>query len=114
MTFRRTIFAGLVVLASLACVGASSAEQTAGPGVKPASVMPDVIQVPMAAQSSEHFDADAATEGYLAQIPASARSRSDAYFEGGYWLILWDFLYGAALYLFFAALWLVGCDEEFC
>ena len=22
------------------------------------------------------------------------------YFEGGYWLILWDFLYGAALYLF--------------
>ncbi|PYU86839.1 MAG: hypothetical protein DMG51_04280 [Acidobacteria bacterium] len=29
-----------------------------------------------------------------------ARARSDAYFEGGYWLILWDFLYGAALYLF--------------
>jgi len=51
----------------------------------------------MAAQPSEHFNADAATEAYLAQIPASARSRSDAYFEGGYWLILWDFLYGAAL-----------------
>jgi STE24 endopeptidase len=100
MIFRRTIFTGLVVLASLACAGASGAEQTAGPGVKPATVMPDVIQVPMAAQPSEHFDADAATEAYLAQIPASARSRSDAYFEGGYWLILWDFLYGAALYLF--------------
>jgi len=100
MIFRRTIFAGLVVLASLACAGASNAEQTAGPGVKPATVMPDVIQVPMAAQPSEHFNADAATEAYLAQIPASARSRSDAYFEGGYWLILWDFLYGAALYLF--------------
>jgi STE24 endopeptidase len=100
MIFRRTIFAGLVVLASLACAGASNAEQTAGPGVKPATVMPDVIQVPMAAQPSEHFNADAATEAYLAQIPASARSRSEAYFEGGYWLILWDFLYGAALYLF--------------
>jgi len=100
MIFRRTIFAGLVVLASLACAGASNAEQTAGPGVKPATVMPDVIQVPMAAQPSEHFNADAATEAYLAQIPASARSRSDAYFEGGHWLILWDFLYGAALYLF--------------
>jgi STE24 endopeptidase len=100
MIFRRTIFTGLVVLASLACAGASNAEQTAGPGVKPATVMPDVIQVPMAAQPSEHFNADAATEAYLAQIPASARSRSDAYFEGGYWLILWDFLYGAALYLF--------------
>jgi STE24 endopeptidase len=62
--------------------------------------MPDVIQVPVAAQPSEHFDANAATDAYLAQIPSSARSRSDAYFEGGYWLILWDFLYGAALYLF--------------
>src|SRR5438552_17153038 len=29
-----------------------------------------------------------------------ARARSAAYFEGGYWLILWEFLYGAALYLF--------------
>ena len=36
----------------------------------------------------------------MAEIPAGARARSDAYFEGGYWLILWDFLYGAALYLF--------------
>jgi STE24 endopeptidase len=62
--------------------------------------MPDVIQVPTAAQVSQHFDADRATDAYLAQIPASARSRSDAYFVGGYWLILWDFLYGAALYLF--------------
>jgi len=62
--------------------------------------MPDVIQVPTAAQVSQHFDAEAATDAYLAQIPASARSRSDAYFVGGYWLILWDFLYGAALYLF--------------
>ena len=35
----------------------------------------------------------------MAQIPASARARSDAYFEGGYWLILWDFLYGAAISL---------------
>ena len=32
-------------------------------------------------------------------MPASARARSDAYFEGGYWLILWDFLYGAAIAL---------------
>ncbi len=100
MSFRKTIIAGLAVLALLACVNVSRAEQTPGPGAKPATVMPDVIQVPAAAQPSEHFDVDAATEAYLAQIPASARSRSDAYFVGGYWLILWDFLYGAALYLF--------------
>ena len=37
---------------------------------------------------SPNFSADAATEAYLAEIPAAARARSDAYFEGGYWLIL--------------------------
>jgi len=34
--------------------------------------MPEVIPVPAAAQP-EHFDADAATNAYLAEIPASAR-----------------------------------------
>jgi STE24 endopeptidase len=98
MIFRRTIFPGVIVLASVVCMGTSCAAQTTGPGAKPATVMPDVIQVPAAARPSENFDVDAATDAYLAQIPASARARSDAYFEGGYWLILSDFLYGAALY----------------
>ncbi|MDE3167925.1 MAG: M48 family metallopeptidase [Acidobacteriota bacterium] len=31
-------------------------------------------------------------EAYLAKMPPAQRARSDAYFEGGYWLILWDFL----------------------
>ncbi len=61
------------------------------------SQMPSVIVVPPEAQPSPNFNADTATEAYLAQIPAAARARSDAYFEGGYWLILWDFLYGAVI-----------------
>src|SRR5262245_33134869 len=61
--------------------------------------MPAVIPVPPAAQPSAHFDPQAATEAYLAVIPPEKRARSDAYFEGGYWLILWDFLYGAAIAL---------------
>jgi STE24 endopeptidase len=100
MMIRKTFFAGLAVLVLLACASALYAQQTPGPGAKPVTVMPDVIQVPAAAQPSEHFDPDAATDAYLAEIPASARSRSDAYFQGGYWLILWDFLYGAVMYLF--------------
>ena len=31
-------------------------------------------------------------DAYLATVPADQRARSDAYFEGGYWLLLWDFL----------------------
>jgi STE24 endopeptidase len=99
MICRKTTIALLSGFAMLACSYVSRAQEAPGPGAKPATVMPDVIHVPAAAQASEHFDADAATEAYLAQIPASARSRSDAYFEGGYWLILWDFLYGVAIYL---------------
>ena len=38
------------------------------------------------------FDVKAAVDAYLARIPAEQRARSDAYFEGGYWLLLWDFL----------------------
>jgi STE24 endopeptidase len=64
-----------------------------------ASQMPSVAKVPTEAQASPNFNADAATNAYLAQIPASATARSNAYFEGGYWLILWDFLYGAIVSL---------------
>ena len=61
--------------------------------------MPSAIQVPPEAQATPHFDATAATNAYLAQIPADKAARSDAYFEGGYWMILWDFLYGIVVAL---------------
>jgi STE24 endopeptidase len=63
--------------------------------------MPTVAAVPAAAQASPHFDVSAATDAWMAEIPAASRARSDAYFEGGYWLILWDFLYGTVLSLMF-------------
>ena len=75
----------------------------------PATAMPSVLEVPQQAQPSDHFDAGAATNAYLAQIPADARARSDAYFEGGYWLVLWDFLYGAIVaFLLLQLRWSAG------
>ena len=65
----------------------------------PLASMPANIPVPPAAQPSAHFDPQAATDAYLALIPPDAKARSDAYFEGGYWLLLWDLLYGVALAL---------------
>ncbi len=59
----------------------------------------DITKVPVAAQPSADFNADAATEAYMAMIPPAATARSNAYFEGGYWLILWDFLYASAIAL---------------
>lgn len=58
---------------------------------------PVVPVVPAAAQASSYFDINAATNAWLATVPAASKAKSDAYFEGGYWLILWDFLYTAAV-----------------
>lgn len=38
------------------------------------------------------FDPEAATQAYLATLKGAARAKSDAYFEGGYWLLLWGTL----------------------
>jgi Zn-dependent protease with chaperone function len=38
------------------------------------------------------FDVNAAVNAYLAKMPPAQRARSNAYFEGGYWMLLWDFL----------------------
>jgi len=73
--------------------------QMPAPGTQPQTAMPSVIQVPPEAQPSPNFNAEAATNAYLAEIPSDARARSDAYFEGGYWMILWDFVYGAIVLL---------------
>jgi len=56
-----------------------------------------------AAAHAADFDPKAATEAYLSTISGEAKAKSDAYFEGGYWLTLYDALYavGVALLLLF-------------
>jgi STE24 endopeptidase len=49
-----------------------------------------------ATAAAPRFSPEAATEAYLARLSPAARARSDAYFEGGYWLQLGGFLYGLA------------------
>jgi STE24 endopeptidase len=56
-----------------------------------------VLKIPPAAQAGPGFDPETATRAYLAMQTPAQKARSDAYFEGGYWLMLWDFLYGAAV-----------------
>jgi len=65
----------------------------------PPSLVP--LSPPPAAASgaSGSIDPPAATRAYLEQVPAEQRARSDAYFEGGYWLSLWSFLWTAGIFL---------------
>lgn len=85
MSRRRYILAVLLLSAMLPSIAAA---QTANPS--PAAPSANV-------NTSAPFDVKAAVDAYLARVPADQRARSDAYFEGGYWLILWDFLYFAVV-----------------
>ena len=91
MSLRARAMVGIIMLGVLFCSVAATAQ--------PVPELPDITKVPLAAQPSDHFDVDAATDAYMALMPPSATARSDAYFEGGYWLILWDFLVGAIISL---------------
>jgi STE24 endopeptidase len=69
----------------LLSVCATAQPSAAGAGASSPSAQPTA--------SGPAFDVQAAVEAYLAKMPPEQRSRSNAYFEGGYWLQLWGFLY---------------------
>src|SRR5271163_1244905 len=58
---------------------------------------PPSLQIPAAAESSPGFNPETAARAYLNTFKPDEKARSDSYFEGGYWLILWDFLYASAV-----------------
>ena len=93
-----------------ATAAAAGADAASGPGVDPSAAAsapgPALVAAPAAtspapgaAAAPSPFDPEEATRAYLDRVPADQKARSDAYFEGGYWLQLWGFLYGAAVAL---------------
>lgn len=59
--------------------------------------LPPGLIVPEAAKPGPNFDVDRATAAYLAVLSDEQRAKSDAYYEGGYWITLWDLLIGLAI-----------------
>ena len=82
----------VLAIAAIALAAGRASAQAASSSSEPA------LMIPAGAQASPSFDAKRATEAYLATVPPDQKARSDAYFEGGYWLQLWDFLYDAAIF----------------
>src|SRR5438309_3200190 len=88
--FSRPIFIGLLCcLISLRPVQAQESS--------PAPVTSTKIE------AAKSFDPVEATKAWLNTVPADKRAKSDAYFEGGYWLILWNFLLSVAISIFLLA-----------
>ncbi len=68
-----------------------------GPPPKPAPTAHiDVQQLPVL-DATPKFDPARVTAAYLARVNGQARARSDAYFEGGYWLMLVDLVWTLAI-----------------
>ena len=89
MAFHNCLCALLVLLMCL-CPQVTPAADVA-PELPPGTFVPD------GAQPGPGFDVEKATQAYLAMLSPEQRARSDAYFEGGYWLQLWQFLYAIAV-----------------
>ena len=47
---------------------------------------------------AQGFDVEQATRAYLNLVHGPARAKSDAYFESGYWLLLWEAVVGIVVY----------------
>ena len=96
--------AGMAVWSVMAVgVAQAPAWPQASAKVEPTAQQPLVklAPIPAAAQfdSNGHLDVDRATRAYLDTIPTDKREASDKYFQGGYWLLLWDALFTAAVML---------------
>ncbi len=82
--------------------------QTASPAIagtlnsleRAAGVTDPGYSSPAVVTDTKSLDPAAATKAWLATVPRDQRERSDAYFEGGYWLLLWNFLLVAAISVF--------------
>lgn len=79
------VFSALLVLAA-----PSAPAQEPAPASSPVLVLP---------QTPPDADSATATRAWLDTVPAEKKIKSDAYFEGGYWLILWNYLLSAAIAL---------------
>jgi len=118
---RRAALALLAVVVAVSLSPGAVPAQT--PAAPPAGAAADSIPesaIPEAARirPGVPFDPAAATAAYVATIPAKDRARSDAYFEGGYWIQLWSFLLSSAVLLLLLGLgWsrrLRDWTERFC
>src|SRR5438445_2308157 len=89
----RLILLGLATFLVFRAPVAASAQELPAPAPS-ATVSP---------QTAISLDPAAATQAWLATVPAEKRAKSNAYFEGGYWLILWNFLLSAAIFVFLLA-----------
>lgn len=79
----------LLVITTLTLLLASSAYAASAKEISKSSASPAAV-TSLGVVAVKKFDPDQATQEWLSTLSPEARAKSDAYFEGGYWLTLWD------------------------
>ena len=113
MTLKRLVVTALVAVGALVVLAAGRAHAAepviAAPAASASAAVSTQVTTPVsnpqfrirpvddAWRANLPRDANAATQAYMNRLPADVVARSNAYFEGGYWLQLWNFLLGLAI-----------------
>ena len=88
-----------LLLAAAAIIASPVHAQTAQapPLAAPDALVAEQTPPELASGATGSIDPVAATNAYIALMSPEAKARSNAYFEGGYWLDLWGFLWSATI-----------------
>jgi STE24 endopeptidase len=90
----------VAVLATLPVARAADTPAAPTAAAAPATTtrdFPPGLVIPEGARVDAAFDAERATEAWLAKLSPEQRAQSDAYFENGYWLDFAGLLWGLAI-----------------
>jgi STE24 endopeptidase len=92
----KRLILGFALLAA-AALSPAAAQDAAVPAADAPLAAKVELVVPQDAQAGPGFDVERATQAWVETLTPAQRARSEAYFEGGYWLRLFSFLYGLAI-----------------
>ena len=94
------ILTGLGIASMSVLSGEIPGQTSTGPSADAAAKFSDSARRPPALRQSISGDPAVATQAWLDSVPQDKREKSDAYFEGGYWLLLWNYLVASGISIF--------------
>jgi len=94
------IVTGLVIASMSVSFGETPAQTSFGTSADAEGNFSDPGNGAPALPQRTPLDPAVATQAWLDSVPQDKREKSDAYFEGGYWLLLWNYLLAAGISIF--------------
>ena len=91
------VFLKRLLVLPLLLLAAAPAQVMAQATVAPAATAVAAAPAAMPAPAATPFNVEAATQAYLNTLTPAQKAKSDAYFEGGYWLQLVELLYAVGV-----------------